>query len=240
MIAMARTLIAAGAIALALPLHEVVIPITQHSAQRIARDDLPPVAWAPQDTADETYKRARDALTKGEYRDAAVLFKQIIDRWPTSTYVPASLYWRASALTRLGGPDDLREAERILQEHDRRFPNAGTVADSKALATRIRGELARMGDERSAANITEQARRTSQPCPSGDDDDDVRVAAINALQQMDGSRALPILREVLKKREACSEPLRRKAVFILSQQESQEAGYLLLVTALNDPSAEVR
>src|SRR5262249_7517810 len=64
-------------------------------------------------------------------------------------------------------------------------------------------------------------RRTIDPqCPS--EDDDTRLAALNALQQMDASRALPILKRVLARRDDCSAQLRRKAVFLIAQHETNE------------------
>jgi len=42
-----------------------------------------------------------------------------------------------------------------------------------------------------------------------------KVAALNALLQMDADRAMPILTKVLERRDACSAGLRRKAVFLV-------------------------
>jgi HEAT repeat protein len=58
--------------------------------------------------------------------------------------------------------------------------------------------------------------------------------------QMDAESAIPILRQVLAKRDSCSESLRKQAVFIVSQKRSDEATNLLLQVARADPSPEVR
>src|SRR5207245_7133308 len=76
--------------------------------------------------------------------------------------------------------------------------------------------------------------------PDEDDDDGVRVAALNGLLQMDATNALPILKKVLAKRDACSAGLRRKAVFIVSQKHGGETEDILLDVARNDPDSEVR
>jgi len=73
-----------------------------------------------------------------------------------------------------------------------------------------------------------------------DSDDDMQSAALNALQQMDHDRALPILKRVLARRDAGSQCLRRKAVFIVSQNEGSEAERILLDVARTDPDLEVR
>ena len=73
-----------------------------------------------------------------------------------------------------------------------------------------------------------------------DEDDDTKLAALNALQQMDDERARPILRKVLARRDAGSVCLRRKAVFLIAQEDAAGAEDILLDAARNDPDSEVR
>jgi HEAT repeat protein len=68
----------------------------------------------------------------------------------------------------------------------------------------------------------------------------MKVAALNALQQMDETRARPILRRVLARRDAASACLRRKAVFLVAQQDEAGTEDILLESVRNDPDAEVR
>jgi HEAT repeat protein len=74
----------------------------------------------------------------------------------------------------------------------------------------------------------------------GDDDDDMKVAALNALQQMDEARARPILQRVLSRRDSASACLRRKAVFLLAQRAQPGTEDILLASVRNDPDVEVR
>jgi HEAT repeat protein len=83
------------------------------------------------------------------------------------------------------------------------------------------------------------------PVPPDDRDcegseDDTKIAALSALQQMDDARARPILQKVLAKRDAGSACLRRKAVFLIAQQDLAGNEDILLETARNDPDHEVR
>jgi HEAT repeat protein len=73
-----------------------------------------------------------------------------------------------------------------------------------------------------------------------DGDDDMKVAALNALQQMDEAKARPILRRVLSRRDSGSACLRRKAVFLIAQQDGQGTEEILLESVRSDPDAEVR
>jgi HEAT repeat protein len=85
-----------------------------------------------------------------------------------------------------------------------------------------------------------QTPLTGRSCPSEDDDSDDRVAALNALLQMDAERAMPILQKVLARRDACSVGLRRKAVFLVSQKRTEQTADILMSVARNDPDQEVR
>ncbi len=75
-------------------------------------------------------------------------------------------------------------------------------------------------------------------CP--DEEDDARVAALNAMISMDAERAQPVLEKVMARRDAGSACLRRKAVFLISQQRTDKTEDLLLTAARNDPDPEVK
>jgi HEAT repeat protein len=57
---------------------------------------------------------------------------------------------------------------------------------------------------------------------------------------MNAEQAMPILKKVLDRRDKCSELLRRKAVFLVSQKRSEESADILLKAARSDPDAETR
>lgn len=195
----------------------------------------PPPAWQQGDPADSLYRVARAALNRNDYRRAATLFGRIREDFPRSAYAPDSRYWRAFSLYRSGGTADLNAAVQELELQRREYPRARTRRDADELATRIRGELARRGDSRAAERVTTTAERETR-----NDDDDVRVAALNALLQMDAKQAVPILQKVLARRDPGSASLRQKAVFLVSQKRTAETENLLLSVARNDPDAQVR
>jgi HEAT repeat protein len=72
------------------------------------------------------------------------------------------------------------------------------------------------------------------------DDDDIKIAAVNALIQMDSEKARPILRRILARRDAGSTCLRRKAVFLIAQGDGEGTEDILLQTTRTDPDPEVR
>ena len=199
-------------------------------------------AVAQGDPADSTYRSAQEALNRGDYRRASQLFQRVATRWPESDVAGDALYWQAYALYRQGGSSELKSASKALKAHKDKYPKARTRGDADALATRIDGQLARLGDAESAETITRQAERaaSAQGCPREDDENDMRIAALNALMQMDAERAIPVLKQVLARRDACAAPLRRKAVFIVSQKRGPETERILLDAVRGDPDEEVR
>jgi len=230
-------------------------------------DARPPAAWLENDPADSLYRAAREALDRRDYRTAADLFAQVPARFPKSGYAADSYYWRAFSLYRLGGTAQLKTALEALNTQKDKFPKAATQGDAKALALRIQGELARQGDRDAVVAIQNDARTIvdqpeppvppvppvgaaptappTPPTPDGDDrcsedDDDTKLAALNALMQMDDERARPILRRVLARKDAGSVCLRRKAVFLIAQESSEGTEDILLETARTDPDHEVR
>lgn len=230
------SILAAGLALLAAPL------AAQRTAPvRLALADAPPPAAFPQDPADALYRQGREALNRNDWMTAALRFQQIRQRHPRSRYTADALYWEAWARYRTGSADQLRMALGGLETQRRQYPRAGTRRDADQLALRIRGELARQGDSDAAEDVATDARRAAQ-CQGGrrGGDDDERMAALNALLQMDAEQAMPLLRSVLARRDACSEALRSKAVFLVAQKAGADAESVLLNVARTDPSSEVR
>ncbi|MDP9201638.1 MAG: HEAT repeat domain-containing protein [Gemmatimonadota bacterium] len=215
---------------------------------------LPPEPWAKADPADSLYRLAREALSRGDYKRAAEIFHRIPERYPQSAYAGQSLYFEAYALYRVGGAEELGTARDRLKELKQRYP-AIAKKDGDPLLTRVCGELAKRGDESCAASIgtiaegdtdvsggeTHITGQQGRNCsPDADEDNDDRIAALNALLQMDADRAMPILQKVLARRDACSVALRRKAVFLVSQKRTDQTANILMSVARSDPDQEVR
>jgi len=204
-------------------------------------------ALYPQDPADSAYRAARTELNRSNYRNAAEMFAQVYQQYPRSGYAAQSLYYQAFALYRNGRERDLREAQDALRELQRNYANSEVAKEeAEALLARIEGTLARGGDARAAEDVTRRARvivsdGTAQACES--EEDEMRMAALNALLQMNSERAIPILQKVLQDREAenaCTREMRRKAVFLLSQHLDEETVDIMLDVVQNDPDPEIR
>ena len=201
-----------------------------------------PVAWQEQDPADGLYRTAREELNSRNYAKAAANFAQIITRYPRSAYTPDAYYWQAFALYQIGSESELKTARALLQKQRTSYKSAGTVTsgESGTLLTRVNGQLARGGDSRAGEIISRNAEdAASAQCPT-DANEEIRIEALNAALQLNSEQAIPLLKQVLAKRDACSAKLREKAVFIVSQKRGGDVEDILLGTARNDPSPKVR
>jgi HEAT repeat protein len=233
-----RRLLGMGAIALAaLASHP---ERSEGSAPRLSTSrSLASLGMTEESQPDSLYRLGRDAINRSDFRRAAALFAEISAKYPRSEYAADAPYWRAFALYKIGREDNLREALKSLEAQQAQFPRAATITDSKDLAIRIRGALAQQGDVESAEAVTRAAGQ-NRPCVRDDNDTEMRAAAMNALLQMNTENAVPIIKQVLQKRDECSIALREKAVFLLSQKRSSETEDLLLDTFRNDPARSVR
>jgi HEAT repeat protein len=201
----------------------------------------PPASQDSQDPTDSLWRAARQAFNRGDYSSAANLYGDIARRYPGTGRAGDALYWAAFALYK---NDDLDRGRSLLVTQARQYPKAATLRDAGSLLARIQTELARRGDEEAQRWLRDHAQSVdtarSGSCPSADDEDDMRVAALNGLLQMDATNAVPILKKVLARRDACSAGLRRKAVFLMSQKHNDETENILLDVAQHDPDSEVR
>lgn len=227
--------------------------------------EAPKISRDQQDPADSLYRAARGALNRGSYSQAAYLFQQIYGRHPKSSYSPDAYYWEALARYRAGSNDNLAAARAALNTQRQTYPAARTRDDAGDLLARINARLAQRGDAKAAAEVESvavaagedrtraggrgiarvattiaRAGQWGRRSECGDDDDDEKMSALNALLQMDEDRAMPILKKVMARRDEGSTCLRRKAVFLISQHSGLDAESMLLSAVRSDPDPEVR
>jgi HEAT repeat protein len=194
---------------------------------------VPRAAWTDADPADSLYRAARRALNDKDYDAAARMFDAIVTRYPKSEYTPDALYWKGFALYRGGNLDDAAAA---LEAQAKRFPNAATHGDAAALLIQVKGQLAKRGDASAQRDVDDAAAKSAQGCG----DMEMQVAALDALQQMDADRVMPLLGKVMARRDACSVKLRKNALFILAQKSGPDREKLLLNVAKTDPDNAIR
>ena len=199
---------------------------------------VPSPVWAQDDTEDRM-NDGHAALDRSQYRTAVERFQQAAELAEVAKLEhqrAEALYWQAFALQRIGGKQELQRAAATLLELRSEFLEQELQAETRALAARVKSELAQQGDARAARELAEML----EVMEADDSYNEEKLIALQALTNMNPERALPILRKVLADREPGSEGLRREAVFLVSQGGAEGAEELMMDLALNDPDPEVR
>jgi len=171
-------------------------------------------------TPEEYYEQARDALNRAEFKTAAELYAQAYEANRDSDLAGDALYWQSFSLYRLGRTSSLKRAVDLLEMQAEHYSEASTYGDGMELSARIHGELARLGDERSARRIRQYADEGGA--------DETKLAALQALMMMDEERALPILKKIIEDRDGSDVDLRGHALMILGQIHSDETEEILI------------
>jgi hypothetical protein len=220
--------------------------------------------------ADTLFRDARRALLEEQYDRAATLFRQLRLRHPATPQGQMAAYWEAFALQRQGGVANLQAAQSLLKafpspQHaaveamgqgrpSTAQASGGTLrgqstvtltagvstGDAQALQGRITTAQARAGDREAEGVLlaTANSAASDPGCPSASEDE--RIAALQGVAQLAPDTALRILTRVLKRREPCTQQLRRTAVFLLGASGRADWGRALLPVVNGDPDLEVR
>jgi len=188
------------------------------------------------DPADSMFRAGRRQLTDRDYGSAVKTFDALVKKYPKSTYAADSYYWIGWATYRIS---ELPTAQAALEKQLAEYPNAPTSADAQALLIVVKGELAKRGNAEARRDVDSAATKAASGT-AGCEDMEMRIAALDAVQQMDGDRAVPLLKRVLQRRDPCSLPLRKNALFILASRAGNDRETILLDVAKNDPSLEMK
>ena len=155
-----------------------------------------------EDRADELYDEGREAIEEGRYERAVDRFNRLIDLKTNRT--DAALYWKAYAQNKLG---QRTEALTTLSDLEKAFRDSRWMKDANALEIDIR--------QSSGQTVS----------PDAQNDEELKMYALNALMQSDAERAMPAIEKILS--GSSSIKLKEKALFVLSQSRSARAHEIL-------------
>ncbi len=148
------------------------------------------------------YSDGTRALNEGRWTDAEAAFDKVIEQH--GSRADAALYWKAYTQNKSGQSS---KALATCMELKRSHPRSRWIDECSALEIEIRG-------------------KSGEPVlPHAEQDDDLKLLALNALMQQDESRAWPIIQQILNGNS--SDKLKERAVFVLAQSQSQQAKNLL-------------
>jgi HEAT repeat protein len=131
--------------------------------------------------------------------------------------VDAALYWKAYAQNRAGRREEaLSTIASLRQAH----PSSRWLKDAQALEVEMRAQ-------------------TGAPVsPNIENNEELKLFAVNSLMQTDPDKALPILQKLLASNN--SEKLKEQALFVLTQNSTPEAHKLLSDMARNSANPDLQ
>ena len=168
------------------------------------------------DREQELYEGGREALDDDRYENAEAKFDHLAQLNGPQT--DAALYWKAYAENRLGKRDS---ALANIAELKRRFPQSRWQRDASALEMEVK-------------QSTGQA-----PRPEAQQDDELRMLAIQGLMNSDPERAMPLLGKVLSNPSA-SPKEKSRALFVLAQSGSPQAREILSQVAKGQSNPDLQ
>ena len=180
------------------------------------------------DPAYESLKKAKELMYDDRYQQAIAAFKEITNKYPQSSFVAESYFWIAYSLEKEAKNDEKAfEANKFVVDS---YPNSEWANDAKANMVKLAKKLYSQGKPRYKVYLQE----------SGEDpDEDVKLAALTALGQLDSEEALPVLVDVLNSPKS-SRNVKEKAIFAISQIGGAEAIKALQSAARNDAEPELQ
>ena len=162
----------------------------------------PQTALRGRDSGDRAYERGQRALDKREWDAALQAFTQVAGSG--GSRADGALYWKAYALAKLGRRDD---AVAAIAELRKSYASSRWLEDAGALELELK--------QASGQRVT----------PESENDEDLKLMALNGLVQSDPERAIPLLENLLK--TSSSPRLKERALFVLAQSNAPRGRQLL-------------
>jgi HEAT repeat protein len=166
---------------------------------------------------DADYQRGLTELDAHQWEQAVSSFDAAATH--AKSNADAALYWKAYAQNRTGQ----REAALLtIAQLRQKYPTSRWLKDARALDLEVR------------------AQSGSPVSPSAEQDDDLKLMAVNSLMRSDPSAAFPVLQKVLTSDN--SERVKEQALFVLTQSSSPDATKLLttIATGKANPDLQVK
>jgi tetratricopeptide (TPR) repeat protein len=185
--------------------HCVALPV---QAQDVVSNSFVSIEMSDeQSREEEIYNDGTDYLDDGKWDRAYDKFSQVVQLHGKKA--DAALYWKAYALQKLGRRDEALSAVAQLKKD---FPRSPWLNDAGALEVEVRQAQGKPVD------------------PNHQDDDELKILALNSLMDRDPQSALPQIEKVLSSPRS-SPKVKTHALFVLAQSDSPQAQQVLVAVA---------
>jgi HEAT repeat protein len=164
------------------------------------------ISGKDRDREERRYRDATRHLDKAEWDKAIEAFTAVLE--VKGERQDGAYYWKAYALGKVGRRE---EAVALLNELEKASPKSRWLDDAKALRIELR-------------------QAAGQPLSTDiQNDEELKLIALNGLVDSSPERAIPALRELLKK--SSSPRLKERALFVLAQSGSPQSREIIAMYA---------
>ena len=150
------------------------------------------------DSDEGMYRRGAEYLDQRQWDKAIEAFDQVIER--KGNKADGAYYWKGYAFSKQG---QATQALATLAELYKAYPNSRWLNDAKALEVEVRQS------------------KGQAVSPEGENDEDLKLLAINGLVGNDPDRVVPLLDKILQNRN--SPKVKERALFVLAQSKTPQA-----------------
>ena len=166
---------------------------------------------------EQLYSDATRAINEGRWSDAESLLDQVSNLHGRRS--DAAVYWKAYVKNKEGRSSDVVETCASLRQA---YPQSNWNKDCHALEIEIRGKSG------------------SPVPPQSEQDEELKLLALNSIMQSGNTNALPIIQQILEGQQ--SERLKERALFVLAENQSKQAQDLLgqIVRGEKDPTLQIK
>ena len=151
---------------------------------------------------DDLYNSGLSFLQRRQYDQAVTRFDQVIAQ--KGPHADGALYWKAYAQYKLGRTTDALAA---LNELRQQYGQSRYLSDARVLEADVR-------------------KSSGQPLNANADDDEIKLLAIQGVQNSNPDGAIPLLEGVLKATNSLQ--VKKRALFVLAQNDQPAAHQLLI------------
>jgi hypothetical protein len=186
-----------------------------HSAELAASEPVTSVSPADKDAA--LYYDGSRAINEGRWSDAIALFNKVVQQH--GQRAEGALYWRAYAENKEG------QSARAIS----------SCAELRHIAAK-----SEWLDECGALEIEIRGHSAQPVQPQAEQDEDLKLLALNAIMQQDEARAIPAIQQIINGNG--SDKLKERALFVLSQSDSKQAQDLIgqIARGQSNPAVQVK
>ncbi|MBV9959483.1 MAG: HEAT repeat domain-containing protein [Acidobacteria bacterium] len=167
----------------------------------------------------KVFRAGRDFIGEENWKGAVEKFQSFIEQYPKDAGIDAALYWLAFAQFKL---DRLTEASSQLQRLLKKYPNSNWADDARALQIQIGSQQGRAVE------------------PSSDDDEEIKIVALESLFRSNPERGLAFVQNMFKPGSNASRHMKEAGIEFIRRFGEEKAVPLLIDIIRNERDAELR